>query len=187
MKKNKWVILAIVSVWIGLSGWRYYELNKNNEDISLKRVSIESLNGVIDNDNGITFKILEPKAPIKVERPQTGIGAEYLYVLPIEVTNNNNEDIQLTDNIVMDEGQFYSQIGLYICLLAYDMDDLSTEYQYDGSIKAKETKTIFLHAYFAAQTSFYTQYDYEKEKDSAQIVYFHKKNNQQEIIEIPLR
>ena len=85
--------------------FRFKTLNQNNE--SYKVVKDEFLsNRTFDDGQGVKFHALEPLDPTKVYDPYEDREV-VMYVLPLNITNTTNRDINLFSNKSISNTMFY--------------------------------------------------------------------------------
>ncbi len=115
---------------------RFKTLNLNNE--SYKVVKDEFLsNRTFEDGQGVTFHALNPLDPTKVYDPYEDREV-VTYVLPLDITNTTNRDINLLSNKSISDTMFYSKIGEFYNLIPYSME-LPKKYQFDPVIPAGKT------------------------------------------------
>lgn len=116
--------------------FRFKTLNLNNE--SYKVVNDEFLsNRIFEDGQGVTFHALDPLDPTKVYDPYEDREV-MTYVLPLDITNTTNQDINLLSDQSISNVLFYSKIGEFYNLIPYSME-LPKQYQFDPFIPAGKT------------------------------------------------
>lgn len=167
------------------SFFRFKTLNLKNE--SYKVVKGEFLSDRnFEDGQGITFHALDPLDPTKVYDPYEDREV-VTYVLPLDITNTTNRDINLLSNKSISNTMFYSKIGEFYNLIPYAME-LPKQYQFEPVILAGKTVRGYIGAnYFIGDDPGKNYKNFSNESTKVKFISFMKdQKGKYHELEIPI-
>lgn len=167
------------------SFFRFKTLNLKNE--SYKVVNGEFLSDRnFEDGQGITFHALDPLDPTKVYDPYEDREV-VTYVLPLDITNTTNRDINLLSNKSISNTMFYSKIGEFYNLIPYAME-LPKQYQFEPVIPAGKTVRGYIGAnYFIGDDPGKNYKNFSNESTKVKFISFMKdQKGKYHELEIPI-
>ncbi|KMP33139.1 hypothetical protein ACJTM1_16235 [Bacillus sp. GX] len=165
--------------------FRFKILNQNNE--SYKVVNDEFLsNSTFEDRKGVTFHPLDPLEPIKTYDPYEDREV-MTYVLPLDITNTTNQDINLLSNQFISNTMFYSKIGEFYNAIPYSIE-LPKKYQFDPVIPAGKTVRGYIGTNYFIGDDLYKNYkNFSNESTKVKFISFMKdKKGKYHELEIPI-
>lgn len=165
--------------------FRFKTLNQNNE--SYKVVKDEFLsNRAFEDGQGVKFHALDPLDPTKVYDPYEDREV-VTYVLPLNITNTTNRDINLLSNKSISNTMFYSKIGEFYNLIPYSIE-LPEKYQFDPFIPAGKTVRGYIGTnYFIGDDPGKNYENFSNESTKVKFISFMKdKEGKYHELEIPI-
>lgn len=164
---------------------RFKTLNLNNE--SYKVVKDEFLsNRTFEDGQGVTFHALNPLDPTKVYDPYEDREV-VTYVLPLDITNTTNRDINLLSNKSISNTMFYSKIGEFYNVIPYSME-LPEKYQFEPVIPAGKTVRGYIGTnYFIGDDPYKNYKNFSNESTKVKFISFMKdQKGKYHELEIPI-
>lgn len=164
------------------SFFRFKTLNQNNESYKVIKGELLS-NRTFEDGQGVTFHALDPT---KVYDPYEDREV-VTYVLPLDITNTTNRDINLLSNQSTSNTMFYSKIGEFYNVIPYSIE-LPKKYQFDPVIPAGKTVRGYIGTnYFIGDDPYKNYKNFSNESTKVKFISFVKdKKGKYHELEIPI-
>ena len=167
------------------SFFRFKTLNQNNESYKVLKDKFLS-NRTFEDGQGVKFNALMPLEPIKTYDAYEDREVE-TYILPLDITNTTNHDIDLLSNKSISNTMFYSKIGGFYNLIPYSIE-LPEEYKFDSVIPAGKTVRGYIGTnYFIGDDPYKNYKNFSNESTKVKFISFMKdQKGKYHELEIPI-